>query len=57
MIDATTLAMPSRRAEDFSRKRIFLAYKGGQLFFHFMESTFGKGSVKKSDLKPCGRFA
>jgi hypothetical protein len=25
----------------------FLAYKGGQMFFHFMENVYGKGSIKE----------
>ena len=44
MIDATTFGYVQPPTEDFGG---FLAYKGGQLFFHFMESAFGKGSVKK----------
>lgn len=44
MLDATTFGYVEPPTEDFGG---FLAYKGGQLFFHFMESAFGKGSVTK----------
>ncbi len=42
MVDATTFGYVEPPTADFGG---FLAYKGGQLFFHFMENTFGKESV------------
>jgi Tol biopolymer transport system component len=44
MVDATTFGYVAPPTEDFGG---FLAYKGGQLFLHFMDATFGKGTVTK----------
>ncbi len=44
MLDATTFGYVAPPTVDFGG---FLAYKGGQLFFHFVESTYGKGTVTK----------
>ena len=44
MVDATTFGYVEPPTSDFGG---FLAYKGGQLFFHFMETTYGKGAVTK----------
>jgi Tol biopolymer transport system component len=44
MVDATTFGYVEPPTSDFGG---FLAYKGGQLFLHWMESTYGKGSVTK----------
>ncbi|MBF0433335.1 MAG: PD40 domain-containing protein [Fibrobacteria bacterium] len=44
MIDATTSGYVSPPAMGFNG---FLAYKGGQLFYHFMESVYGEGTIKK----------
>ncbi len=44
MLDATTFGYVAPPTEDFGG---FLAYKGGQLFLHFVESTYGKGTVTK----------
>ena len=44
MIDATTFGYVAPPAADFGG---FLAYKGGQLFFHFMDTVYGKGTVTK----------
>ncbi len=41
MVDATTFGYVQSPVHDFGG---FLAYKGGQLFFHFMESVYGKGT-------------
>ncbi|MEO7425062.1 MAG: hypothetical protein ABI036_07735, partial [Fibrobacteria bacterium] len=44
MLDATTFGYVAPPTVDFGG---FLAYKGGQLFLHFVESTYGKGTVTK----------
>ncbi|HEX2612466.1 MAG TPA: hypothetical protein VHO02_02585, partial [Fibrobacteria bacterium] len=44
MIDATTFGYVASPASDFGG---FLAYKGGQLFFHFLETVYGKGTTTK----------
>ena len=44
MIDATTFGYVASPASDFGG---FLAYKGGQLFFHFLETVYGKGTSTK----------
>lgn len=44
MVDATTFGYVAPPTEDFGG---FLAYKGGQLFLHFVDATFGKGTVTK----------
>ncbi len=44
MVDATTFGYVAPPTVDFGG---FLAYKGGQLFLHFVESTYGKGTVTK----------
>lgn len=41
MIDATTFGYVAPPSSDFGG---FLAYKGGQLFFHFLETVYGKGT-------------
>jgi Tol biopolymer transport system component len=41
MIDATTFGYVAPPASDFGG---FLAYKGGQLFFHFLETVYGEGT-------------
>ncbi|HLP42950.1 MAG TPA: hypothetical protein VK465_15680, partial [Fibrobacteria bacterium] len=40
MVDATTFGYVAPPTSDFGG---FLAYKGGQLFFHFVETAYGKG--------------
>jgi Tol biopolymer transport system component len=44
MIDATTFGYVAPPIMDFGG---FLAYKGGQLFFHFLESVYGKGTTTR----------
>src|SRR5690606_30503751 len=44
MIDATTFGYVAPPVMDFGG---FLAYKGGQLFFHFLESVYGKGTTTR----------
>lgn len=44
MVDATTFGYVAPPTADFGG---FLAYKGGQLFFHFVETTYGKGTVTR----------
>jgi Tol biopolymer transport system component len=44
MIDATTFGYVAPPVADFGG---FLAYKGGQLFFRFMDDVYGKGTVTK----------
>ncbi len=44
MVDATTFGYVQSPVNDFGG---FLAYKGGQLFFHFMESAYGKGTATR----------
>ncbi len=44
MVDATTFGYVEPPTSDFGG---FLAYKGGQLFFHWMEKTYGKAAVTK----------
>lgn len=44
MVDATTFGYVAPPTSDFGG---FLAYKGGQLFFHFVESLYGKGTVTR----------
>ncbi len=44
MIDATTFGYVSPPITNFGG---FMAYKGGQLFFYFMDSVYGKGTVTK----------
>lgn len=44
MIDATTFGYVGSPAHGFGG---FLAYKGGQLFFHFLETVYGKGTTTK----------
>ena len=44
MVDATTFGYVASPAEDFGG---FLAYKGGQLFLHFVDNVYGKGTVTK----------
>jgi WD40-like Beta Propeller Repeat len=44
MIDATTFGYVAPPIADFGG---FLAYKGGQLFFHFLESVYGKGTTTR----------
>ena len=44
MLDATTFGYVAPPTVDFGG---FLAYKGGQLFLHFVENTYGKGTVTK----------
>ena len=44
MLDATTFGYVAPPTVDFGG---FLAYKGGQLFLHFVETTYGKGTVTK----------
>ncbi|MDQ3002145.1 MAG: hypothetical protein M3Y08_12910 [Fibrobacterota bacterium] len=44
MLDATTFGYVASPTVDFGG---FLAYKGGQLFLHFVETTYGKGTVTK----------
>jgi Tol biopolymer transport system component len=44
MIDATTFGYVAPPVTDFGG---FLAYKGGQQFFHFMETVYGKGTVTR----------
>src|SRR5690606_38478004 len=44
MVDATTFGYVAPPTVDFGG---FLAYKGGQLFLHFVESTYGKGTVTR----------
>lgn len=44
MIDATTFGYVAPPVADFGG---FLAYKGGQLFFHFMDEVYGEGTVTR----------
>ncbi len=44
MLDATTFGYVAPPTVDFGG---FLAYKGGQLFLHFVDNTYGKGTVTK----------
>ncbi|MDB5103427.1 MAG: WD40-like Beta Propeller Repeat [Fibrobacteres bacterium] len=44
MVDATTFGYVAPPTVDFGG---FLAYKGGQLFLHFVETTYGKGTVTR----------
>jgi Tol biopolymer transport system component len=44
MLDATTFGYVAPPTEDFGG---FLAYKGGQLFLTWVDSTYGKGTVTK----------
>lgn len=44
MVDATTFGYVAPPTSDFGG---FLAYKGGQLFLHFVETTYGKGTVTR----------
>jgi Tol biopolymer transport system component len=44
MIDATTFGYVAPPVADFGG---FLAYKGGQLFFHFMDEVYGPGTVTR----------
>lgn len=44
MIDATTFGYVAPPIADFGG---FLAYKGGQLFFHFLETVYGKGTTTR----------
>ncbi len=44
MIDATTFGYVESPVEDFGG---FLAYKGGQLFLHFVEKVYGKGTITR----------
>jgi Tol biopolymer transport system component len=44
LIDATTFGYVASPASDFGG---FLAYKGGQSFFNFLETVYGKGTTKK----------
>ncbi|MDB5048698.1 MAG: WD40-like Beta Propeller Repeat [Fibrobacteres bacterium] len=44
MLDATTFGYVAPPTVDFGG---FLAYKGGQLFLHFVDATYGKGTVTK----------
>ncbi len=44
MIDATTFGYVEPPVADFGG---FLAYKGGQLFFHFLETTYGPGTTTR----------
>lgn len=44
MIDATTFGYVAPPIADFGG---FLAYKGGQLFFHFLETVYGPGTTTK----------
>jgi len=44
MVDATTFGYVAPPTQDFGG---FLAYKGGQLFLHWMDTAYGKGTVTR----------
>ncbi|MFC1584873.1 BamA/TamA family outer membrane protein [Fibrobacterota bacterium] len=44
MLDATTSGYVSSPVVEFGG---FMAYKGGQMFFHFLENAYGRGTIKK----------